>query len=101
MGQAPRLIEERVVASTPSSLAPEYQMRAIVRREFHQDSPAVRLLVEGPFHEETTYWDSHQVELVVALLQQALPALERTERRVEGEWRRWCQLLEEGEEGPQ
>ncbi|MGH0031081.1 MAG: hypothetical protein ACQGVC_14900 [Myxococcota bacterium] len=91
MGDAPYLRDERVVAAspTPREGAPEYRMRAVLRREFHADAPSVRLVVEGPFAEAVEYWDAHQVELLIALLQRALPALREAEARIEDEWQRW------------
>lgn len=89
MGEAPYLREERVVATSPPSDAPEYRMRAVVRREFHADSPSVRLVIEGPLTVETEYWDSHHVRLAVELLLRALPELEQAEASVEAEWQVW------------
>ena len=91
MGDAPYLRDERVVASSPGTQAdaPEYHMRAVLRREFHSDSPSIRLVIEGPFAEATEYWDSHQVELVIELLQRSLPRLREAEQGLEGEWKVW------------
>ena len=89
MGKAPYRRDERVVAASPDASAPEYRMRAIVCREFHADSPAVRLVVDGPMGSETAYWDSKHVELVIALLGEALPELRSVEAAIESEWDDW------------
>jgi len=88
LGDAPYLRDERVVAANPTG-APEYHMRAVLRREFHADSPAVRLVIEDPLGGKVEYWDSHHVELMIELLRQALPALRHTEQQIEREWQAW------------
>jgi hypothetical protein len=90
MGDAPYLRDERVVATLPRR-APEYDMRAVLRREFHADSPAVRLLVEGPLGGTVAYWDATHVELAIELLQRALPALRSAEEQLEGDWQAWLE----------
>lgn len=89
MSDAPYLRDDRIVATTRPAGAPEYRMHAVVRREFHADSSAVKLVVEGPLTVETEYWDSHQVALAIELLRHALPALQRSEDHLESEWREW------------
>lgn len=100
MGEAPYLRDDRIVAESPATAAPEYHLRAVLRREFHFDSPAVRLVIEGPLALQTEYWDSHHVGLVIELLQRALPLLQRTEGGVEEEWTQWRQRIGQPLQGP-
>jgi len=93
VGEAPYLRDERVVAESPDAAAPEYHMRAVLRREFHVDSPSVRLVVEGTIESGTEYWDSHHVALVIDLLERALPELRRTEGALEEEWAAWRRVI--------
>jgi hypothetical protein len=89
VGDAPYRRDDRIVATSPDAIAPEYRMRAVVRREFHADSPAVRLVIEGPLTADTEYWDSHHAELAVDLIRRALPELRQAEQALEVEWREW------------
>ena len=92
--------DERVVATSPGNAAPEYRVRAVLRREVHADSPAVRLVLEGPLAGETEYWDSHHVELAIDLLERALPVLQDAERRLDAEWQAWRERPGPSESSP-
>jgi hypothetical protein len=93
VADAPCLWEERVVAASPSG-PPEYQLRAVLRRQFDADSPALWLRVEGPFSGKAEYWDSRHVELMLELLRRALPVLRSAEERVDADWRDWLEGIE-------
>ncbi len=94
MAQFAYLREDRLVAASPSTPAPEYRIEAVLRREFDPDSPALRLMILGPNGARMEYWDSRQLALAISVLERALPALREAEERVELEWQVWRESSE-------
>ena len=82
-------VEDTVVATSGSERAPEHRFELILRREFDRDLPVAKLLICAPSGRSLELTDARQLEILLALGQQALPRLRAAEQNIESEWREW------------
>lgn len=86
-------LEDTVVASSPDQGAPEYRFELVIRREFDREIAVTRLVVLGPWGQGLELTDSRQLEILVGLIQQALPRFRNAEQMLHAEWREWRDAL--------
>ncbi len=86
-------VEDTVVATSGSERAPEHRFELIIRREFDRDLPVAKLVVRAPSGKSLELTDARQLEIFLALGQQALPRLRAAEQSIESEWKEWRDSL--------
>ncbi len=86
-------IEDAVVATSEGERAPEHRFQLTIRREFDRDLAITKLIVRGSPGQYLELTDARQLEILVALSQQALPRLRHAEQEIDREWRVWRDAL--------
>jgi len=86
-------LEDTVVASSRSEGAPEHRFELRIRREFDRELPVARFLVLGPLGQRLELTESRQFEVLVGLIQQALPLIRNAEQQLNAQWQEWRDAL--------
>ena len=86
-------IEDAVVATSEGERAPEHRFQLTIRREFDRDLAITKLIVRGPQGQYLELTEERQLEILVALSQQALPRFRHAEQDVDREWQEWRDAL--------
>ena len=87
-------VDDAVVATSENESAPEHRFQITIRREFDRDLAVTKLIVLAPEGQCLELTDARQLEILVALSQQALPRLQQAQEGIDREWRRWRAALE-------
>ncbi len=86
-------VEDTVVASSGSEIAPEHRFELVIRREFDRSLAVTKLVVRGPQGACLELTDARQLEILMVLSRQALPRLREAEQQVASEWQQWLDAL--------
>jgi len=86
-------VDDAIVATSEHEPAPEHRFRLVLRREFDRELAVTRLLVLGQDGQQLGVTETRQLEILLGLLEQALPRLRCAEREVEHEWEQWRDAL--------
>ena len=73
-------------------------MAVVQRREFTTEFATALVRIELPFGETVELSERRQLEVLIELLQRALPAVCRTEDRLESDWQRWRTRIKDREQ---
>ena len=92
-----RKTEDRVVATTGVERVPEHRMKLVQRREFTHEFATTCVRLDLPFGQTVDLSESRQLEVLIALLEQAFPEVRRAEEQLEGDWHAWRRRFLKGD----
>ena len=92
-----RKTEDRVVASSDGETAPEHRMEIVQRCEFTREFATSQIHLSLPMGQQAELSETRQLELLIQLLERALPEVGRRERELELDWRRWRRAVADQE----